>query len=88
MAPELSVGIYECLQRGDAEGARAYQRRLAPLRRAFALGTHPAMLKAGAEMTGAAGGPPRRPVAPLDEKQRETLREVLKGIGVPEADPP
>ena len=82
VAPELSVGIYECFLAGDQDGALAFQQRLAPLRLAFSLGSHPAMLKAGADMVGAAGGPPRRPVQPLSEAQRDDLRGVLRGIGV------
>lgn len=82
VAPKLSVGIYECFLKGDMVGARAFQERLAPLRLAFALGTHPAMLKAGADMVGAAGGPPRKPVAPLSEAEGEKLRGVLREIGV------
>lgn len=84
VAPELGVGIYECFLKGDMAGARAFQDRLAPLRLAFALGTHPAMLKAGADMVGAAGGPPRKPVLPLSETEREKLRGVLREIGVME----
>lgn len=82
VAPKLGVGIYECFLKGDMAGARAFQERLAPLRLAFSLGTHPAMLKAGADMVGAAGGPPRKPVSPLSAAERETLRGVLREIGV------
>jgi 4-hydroxy-tetrahydrodipicolinate synthase len=82
VAPHLSVGIYDCFVNGDAEGALKYQQRLAPLRLAFALGSHPAMLKAGADMVGAAGGPPRKPVHSLTEGDREKLKAVLAEIGV------
>ncbi len=82
VAPALSVGIYECFLNGDIEGALEFQQRLAPLRLAFSLGSHPAMLKAGADMVGAAGGPPRKPVRSLSEADREKLQAVLQGIGV------
>ncbi len=81
VAPELGVGIYERYLEGDLEGAQEFQRRLAPLRLAFALGTHPAMLKAGAELAGLPGGPPRAPVSQLSEADRERLRKVLVEIG-------
>jgi 4-hydroxy-tetrahydrodipicolinate synthase len=82
VAPTLSVGIYESFLTGDTEGASRFQQRLAPLRLAFALGSHPAMLKAGADMVGAAGGPPRKPIRALSESDREKLRAVLREIGV------
>lgn len=82
VAPEIAVGIYEAFLKGDMEAAKAFQRRLTPLRHAFTLGTHPAMLKAGAEMAGYAGGPPRAPVSPLTSSEREKLKGILSGIGL------
>ncbi|MBT5829067.1 MAG: 4-hydroxy-tetrahydrodipicolinate synthase [Candidatus Latescibacteria bacterium] len=82
VAPALSVGIYECFLEGNLDGALEFQQRLAPLRLAFALGSHPAMLKAGADMVGAAGGPPRKPVHALSMPDREKLQTVLTEIGV------
>ena len=82
VAPALGVGIYESFVKGDLEAAMDYQRRLAPLRLAFALGTHPAMLKAGAELVGLPAGPPRAPVSRLSEADRRRLKEVLIQIGV------
>ncbi len=81
VAPELGVGIYERYMAGDACGALEYQKRLAPLRSAFALGTHPAMLKAGAEFVCDAGGPPRRPVRRLSGGDLHQLKEVLAKMG-------
>jgi 4-hydroxy-tetrahydrodipicolinate synthase len=82
VAPALSVGIYDCFLKDDHEGALRFQERLAPVRLAFSLGSHPAMLKAGADMVGAAGGPPRKPIRPLSETDRETLRAILEDIGI------
>jgi 4-hydroxy-tetrahydrodipicolinate synthase len=81
VAPEIAVGIYENVIKGDLDAAKEYQKRLTPLRRAFTLGTHPAMLKAGAEMVGYAGGPPRAPVSSLTVSQREQLKKMLVEIG-------
>lgn len=85
VAPELGVGIYERYMAGDAAGALDCQMRLAPLRAAFALGTHPAMLKAGAELVCDAGGPPRRPISRLFGDDLQQLKEVLAEMGMPEA---
>lgn len=81
VAPEIGVGIYENFIQGNLEEAQECQQRLAPLRLAFSLGTHPAMLKAGAELVGFPAGPPRAPVSPLTEPQREHLKQVLIGMG-------
>ena len=80
VAPELSVGIYESYMKGDMAEAMDFQQRLAPLRLAFGLGTHPAMLKAGAELAGLPGGPPRRPVRRLSDPDRQKLRQVIAEI--------
>ncbi len=81
VAPELGVGVYERYMSGDTEGALGFQKRLAPLRSAFSLGTHPAMLKAGAELAGAAGGPPRRPVSRLSGDDLQALKVLLSRMG-------
>jgi 4-hydroxy-tetrahydrodipicolinate synthase len=82
VAPALSVGIYNSFLQGDHDWAVQFQERLAPVRLAFSLGSHPAMLKAGADMVGAAGGPPRKPIRPLSDTDCETLKGILEAIGV------
>jgi 4-hydroxy-tetrahydrodipicolinate synthase len=77
IAPELSVHIFDNFAWGKLDEALAAQRRLAPLRLAFKLGTFPAMLKAGAELMGLPAGPPRAPVARLTPNERQQLRDVL-----------
>jgi 4-hydroxy-tetrahydrodipicolinate synthase len=86
IAPELSVGIYDNFAWGDYKKALEFQRRLAPLRLAFKLGTFPAMLKAGVELVGLAAGPPRAPVSRLSATERQQLRDVLVLMGKLDAD--
>jgi 4-hydroxy-tetrahydrodipicolinate synthase len=81
VAPDIAAGIYDAFVEGEHDLAKELQARLVPLRDAFALGTHPAMLKAGADLVGLAGGPPRRPVSPLNDDQMATLRQILKTVG-------
>ncbi len=88
IAPELSVGIFESLAYGDTRQALEYQRRLDPVRIAFGIGAFPAVLKAGVELRGMTGGPPRAPVGPLSHSERERLRDVLVESGILESDPP
>jgi len=81
IVPEFGVEIYEKFMAGDLEGALAAQRRLAPVRLAFSLGTFPAMLKAGVELVGLKAGPPRAPVGPLTESEVAKLRQALVEVG-------
>ena len=80
VVPHIAVAIYEHYRAGNLEAAKDTQQRLASLRKAFTLGTHPAMLKAGADMVGYAGGPPRAPVSPLTPSERRQLQSILKRI--------
>jgi 4-hydroxy-tetrahydrodipicolinate synthase len=86
IAPELSVKVFDNYAWGKLDEALAAQRRLAPLRLAFGLGTFPAMLKTGAELVGLPAGPPRAPVGRLNQKQRQQLRDVLVQMGKIEPD--
>jgi 4-hydroxy-tetrahydrodipicolinate synthase len=86
IAPELAVKVFDNFAWGKFDEALAAQRRLAPLRLAFGLGTFPAMLKAGAELVGLPAGPPRAPVGRLTQPQRQKLREVLVQMGKVEPD--
>ena len=81
LAPELSVGIYDSYVDGDLKGALDFQRRLAPLRQAFSLGTFPAVLKDGLELLGMPVGAPRAPVGRLTLEERERLRSALVQAG-------
>lgn len=81
VAPDVGAAIFDAHSEGDLPEARRHQIRLAPLRSLFTLGTHPAMLKAGADLVGFAGGPPRRPAKRLSQDQVEILRAVLVEMG-------
>ena len=81
IAPEIAVGIYECFVAGDLDGALAYQRRLAPLRLAFTLGSFPVVLKEGAEMVGLPAGPARGPIGSMSDEKRQQLRDILIQLG-------
>jgi 4-hydroxy-tetrahydrodipicolinate synthase len=82
VVPDLAVGIYEAVQAGNLDRARALQRTLAPVRVAFGLGTFPVVIKEAMQMIGLPAGPARGPVGPLSDAARTQLREVLKAAGV------
>lgn len=81
VVPDLAVGIYEAVADGDLDRARALQRRLAPVRTAFGLGTFPMVVKEAMQMIGLPAGPARAPVGPLSDGARTQLREVLQAAG-------
>ena len=80
VAAALIVSIYEHYMAGDIPAARESQKRLAPLRAAFGLGTFPQVIKEALEMIGIEAGPSRRPVGPLSDSARAELRKVLDDL--------
>lgn len=82
--PDLVAQIYDRFVAGDLEGSLEAQRALAPLRLAFGWGTFPVVIKEALDLMGMEAGPARSPVGPLGEEQRERLRGVLRGMGLPE----
>ena len=81
VVPRLVVEIYERFQAGNLAGAQRAQERLSPLRRAFAWGTFPVVVKEAANMIGLAAGPARGPVGPMSEEARDRLAQVLRNLG-------
>ncbi len=82
VAPALIVGIYEAVKSGDIATARELQYKLFPIRKAFALGTFPLVVKEAVNMIGLPAGPARRPIQPLSPEKRQELREVLSDAGL------
>jgi 4-hydroxy-tetrahydrodipicolinate synthase len=80
IAPDLCVGIYDALQRGDNATAQAIQSRLSPLRIGLAIGTAPGAIKAAMNLLGMNVGPSRSPIAPLAPDKQEKLRAILKQV--------
>ena len=78
--PRVCATLYEAFRRGDLEAARVAQAALARFREAWALGTPPAVIKAGVELRGIPVGAPRPPVMPLDEKARGRLADLMRQI--------
>jgi 4-hydroxy-tetrahydrodipicolinate synthase len=82
VAAPLAVGIYDAVQAGDLELARELQRKLAPVRMAFSLGTFPVVVKEAMGMIGLPVGPARAPVGPMSERARAKLHEALDQAGL------
>jgi len=81
VAPDLVVGIYEAFVAGDHALALARQRKLSPLRRAFALGSFPVVVKDAMALMGLPAGPARAPISSLTGKAREELIAILRDLG-------
>ena len=79
-APALVVAIYDAFLRDDLDASLAAQKRLAPLRQAFGLGTFPVVVKEALTLLGIDAGPARAPVGPMAPAQREKLIDVLVAI--------
>ena len=69
-APRAAVELYEAVAAGNHSLARDLQNRLAPLSQIVTAGLGVPALKVAIEIAGMAGGPPRRPLAPLGEQDR------------------
>ena len=79
-APDLVVAIYNAFVEGRLDDALAAQRQLAPLRRAFGLGTFPVVVKEALKILGIPAGPARSPVGPMAAEKRAMLESVMEEI--------
>lgn len=82
VAPALIVGIYNAVRANDLEKAKELQRKLAPLRIAFGLGSFPVVVKDALTMMGIPAGKCRRPIESLKEDKIAQLRQILSGMGL------
>ncbi len=80
LVPALAVSVYEHTRAGRLSEARAAQRKLAPLRAAYGLGSFPSVIKEAAAMLGLPAGQTRRPIQPLSSEARARLRQVLVDV--------
>lgn len=78
--PALMVRMYEAVYTGKIDEARQISDVFAPLRAAWALGSFPVVIKEAMALVGHSAGPTRRPVLPLSEAKRATLKAVVDSI--------
>lgn len=78
--PRAFVELYDAFRAGNMEQAERLQALIEPLRRAFALGTFPAVVKEALGMIGLGVGLCRRPVGPLEVEARHKLAEVIEPL--------
>ncbi len=82
VAPKLIVEIYQACREGDYDRAKECQRKLAPLRSAFGLGSFPVVIKEALTMMGLPAGRCRKPIQPLNSEKRAQLRDILVDMGI------
>ncbi|HOB08520.1 MAG: 4-hydroxy-tetrahydrodipicolinate synthase [Limnochordia bacterium] len=76
--PEILVNIYQAFMEGDLDKARMWQDRVAPLRKDFALGTSPGVIKVQANQRGYPVGPSRMPILYDDPEVVALIGENLR----------
>lgn len=82
VAPAECVELYNLCRAGRWEEARALQSRLLPVNQAVGGSLGIPGVKAAMEMLGYYGGPPRRPLLPLPEKELSALQGLLVTAGL------
>ncbi len=83
VAPALAVSIYDAAMAGDHKAALERQFRLAPVRRLFAVGSHPGGLKEAMVQLGTLEcGRCRRPTTELTPAQKQEVTNVLREAGL------
>jgi 4-hydroxy-tetrahydrodipicolinate synthase len=83
VAPALAVGIFRAVEAGDLAQAQTLQRRLAPVRALFTVGSHPAGIKEAMVQLGMLScGRCRRPTRELTAAQKDDVRAILRKAGL------
>lgn len=78
LAPQLAVEVYEKFRADDAGAAGAAQDRISSPHTKIVRDLGVAGVKYGLDLLGYAGGAPRAPLRPLDEKARAQVRAELR----------
>ncbi len=83
VAPALAVGIYQAVEAGDLTKARELQAKLAPVRKLFGVGSHPAGLKEAMVQLGMIEcGRCRRPTLDITPAQKAEVTKILREAGL------
>lgn len=77
-APGLSLEVYAASRRGDRNAALSAQKRLGPLASQIVGGLGVPGVKVAMDQVGLVGGPPRPPLQPLRERDREQVATLLR----------
>ena len=78
VAPAECAELYRLYQEGRIEDARKLQINLIPVNKAIVKTLGIAGLKYALDLLGYYGGEPRSPLLPLDESEKEEMKDILK----------
>jgi len=78
-AARLCAELLTAFHAGDRDAASALQTRIGPLDKEIVSKLGPAGVKAAMDAVGLYGGPPRPPLAPLSEPDRERVALLVRG---------
>lgn len=78
--PEECVQIQKLYEAGCLDDAKYLQMKLMEINSAVTALWGVAGLKAAMELLGLYGGPPRLPLLPLDDKNKESLQKIMHGL--------
>jgi 4-hydroxy-tetrahydrodipicolinate synthase len=82
LIPELTVELFEAVERGDLAAARKSFHRQLPFLQFIVKHGLPRAIAAGLELTGVRVGPLRAPLLPLEQPRVEELRRILTDLAV------
>lgn len=82
LAPEEYADILTHYREGRLHEAGQIQERLAPAHKKIVGGFGARGVKVGLDLKGWHGGPPRRPLSPLKQKDRATVEQVMRDAGL------
>jgi len=82
IAPALCAAVVRHFREGNGQRAGEAQNRLTPLHKEIVAAFGAVGLKAALERIGYAGGPPRAPLRPLGEKDRQAVARVMQEAGL------
>ncbi len=83
MAPTSCVELYDRFRAGDTRRAGELQTELAELHKEVVVPFGATGVKTALDLMGWAGGPPRRPLLPLADRDRQRVARALQAIGLP-----
>jgi 4-hydroxy-tetrahydrodipicolinate synthase len=77
--PKIACSMYDLIERGDLKAAREMHLRIVPLARSMG---DASKIKAGFEMMGLPAGPPRLPLLPATDEEKQRINKALCELGV------
>jgi 4-hydroxy-2-oxoglutarate aldolase len=82
IAPALCASVVREFRGGNSQNAGRLQGRLTPLHKEIVVPFGAAGIKVALDLLGWAGGPPRAPLRPLAEKDRQQVARVMQEAGL------